>query len=51
MSGYAPGRIVTTPNGVAWKRRPGGTNSGPEFLAALAVLADSGGRVAREWNW
>jgi hypothetical protein len=43
--------IVTAPNGIAWKRLPGGTSSGPEFLAALATLTDTGGRIARQWNW
>jgi hypothetical protein len=43
--------IVTAPNGVAWKRRPDGTGSEAEFLAALSALADSDGRIAREWNW
>ncbi len=49
----APSRdlIVTAPNGVTWRRRPGGTSSGAEFLATLATPADSGGRIAREWNW
>jgi hypothetical protein len=51
MSRNAPDLIVTAPNGIAWKRRPGGTSSGPEFLAALAVLTDYGGRIAREWSW
>src|SRR5580704_14932704 len=51
MSGPAPDLIVTAPNGIAWKRLPGGTCSGPEFLAALAIFTDTGGRIAREWNW
>jgi hypothetical protein len=51
MSGPAPDLIVTAPNGITWKRRSGGVNSGPEFLAALATLTDTGGRIAREWNW
>jgi hypothetical protein len=51
MSGPAPDLIVTAPNGIAWKRLPGGTSSGPEFLAALTTLTDTGGRIAREWNW
>ena len=51
MSRNAPDLIVTAPNGIAWKRCPSGTSSGPEFLAALAMLTDGGGRIAREWNW
>jgi hypothetical protein len=51
MCRHAPDLIVTAPNGIAWKRRPSGTSSGPEFLAALATLTDYGGRIAREWNW
>jgi hypothetical protein len=51
MSGPSPDLIVTAPNGTAWKRLPGGTSSGPEFLAVLAIFADTGGRIAREWNW
>ena len=43
--------LVTAPNGVAWRRQPGGSSSAEEFLAALAVLTDSGGRIAREWDW
>ena len=43
--------IVTAPNGVTWRQRPGGTSLGAEFLTALATMADSRGRVAREWNW
>lgn len=43
--------IVTAPNGVAWRRLPGGTSTRAEFLAALAIWTDSGGRIAREWNW
>jgi hypothetical protein len=51
MTPSAPDLIVTAPNGVSWKRRPGGTSSGPEFLAAQATMTDSGGRIIREWNW
>jgi hypothetical protein len=40
--------VVTAPNGVQWKRLPGGTSSAGEFLAVLASLR--GGRVARNWN-
>lgn len=40
--------VVTAPNGVKWKRLPGGTSSAGEFLAVLASLR--GGRVARNWN-
>ncbi len=42
--------IITAPNGVAWKRLPGGTSSGPEFLAALEALT-SFSAVERQWNW
>lgn len=51
MSGPALDLIVTAPNGVAWKRLPGATSSGPQFLTALATLTDASGRIAREWNW
>jgi hypothetical protein len=43
--------LVTAPNGVAWRRRPGGTTSAAEFLGALEALAGSLSRVGREWNW
>lgn len=43
--------LVTAPNGVAWRRRPGGTASTAEFLGALEALTGSPGRVGREWNW
>ncbi len=51
MTAPATELFATAPNGVAWKRGPGGTSSAPEFLAAPATLTDSGGRIAREWNW
>jgi hypothetical protein len=51
MSGPAPDLVVTAPNGIAWKRLPGGTSSEPEFLAALAIFTGTGGRIARECNW
>lgn len=51
MTASSPDLIVTTANGVAWRRLPGGTSSAAEFLAALAMWTDSGGRIAREWSW
>jgi hypothetical protein len=33
-----PDLIVMAPNGVAWKRQPGGTTGREEFLAALQSL-------------
>ncbi|WUI01561.1 hypothetical protein OHR68_06995 [Spirillospora sp. NBC_00431] len=41
--------IVTAPNGVTWKRLPGATTGGTEFLAALKSLAGFDD-VARQWN-
>jgi hypothetical protein len=43
--------LVTAPDGVAWRRRLGGTTSGAEFLRALEELTGSPGEVASEWNW
>jgi hypothetical protein len=40
--------VVTAPNGVKWKRRPGSTCSAADLLAALKALDDD--RIAREWN-
>ena len=51
MTAAPPDLIVTAPNGVAWRRLSGGTSTGAQFLAALAIWADPGGRIAREWNW
>jgi hypothetical protein len=51
MTASSPDLIVTAPNGVAWKRLRDGASSATEFLAALATWTDSGGRIAREWNW
>jgi hypothetical protein len=51
MGPSAPDLVITAPNGVAWRRQPGGSSSAEEFLTALAVLTDSAGRIAREWDW
>jgi hypothetical protein len=51
MNPPEPDLIVTAPNGVSWRREAGGSSSAEEFLAALEVMTDSAGRVAREWNW
>ncbi|WP_147268322.1 hypothetical protein [Spongiactinospora rosea] len=45
-----PELIITAPNGVVWKRLPGGTTSGTDFLAALEMLV-SLSDVSRQWNW
>jgi hypothetical protein len=50
MNPPEPDLIVTAPNGVSWKREAGGSSSAEEFLAALEVMTDSAGRIAREWN-
>ncbi len=40
--------IATAPNGVRWRRKPGGRTTPAELFATLdAVVAD---RIAREWN-
>ena len=41
--------IVTAPNGVAWRRRPGGTTGGAELLTALQSLVGFDD-VERQWN-
>jgi hypothetical protein len=50
MNPPEPDLTVTAPNGVSWKRQAGGSSSAEEFLAALEVMTDSAGRIAREWN-
>ncbi len=44
MTASSPDLIVTAANGVAWRRLPGGTSSAAEFLTALAMWTDSGGK-------
>lgn len=41
---------VTAPNGVTWRRRPGGSSTGAQFLRALdeyIAVHD----ISRRWNW
>lgn len=41
---------VTAPNGVTWRRRPGGTSSAPELLHALEDLRGLHD-ISRQWDW
>jgi hypothetical protein len=43
--------VITAPNGVTWRRQPGGTSSAAEFLNALAALTGFWTDVNRRWNW
>lgn len=42
--------VITAPNGVAWKRKPGSTSTGAEFLAALDGICGIDD-VQHQWDW
>jgi hypothetical protein len=46
-----PDLVIAAPNGVAWRRQPGGTSSGAEFLEALEAFTGFWGDAAVQWNW